>query len=239
MCRVFRLVVFTVVSSILVSAQTPLPTPGQALIIGVRAARQPTGQGPYEFTLASGSRITVPAKDVHDEATRVVRSAMATQASPSVDPTLLFVLEIQSVAPAGKSQMAVTLRSGSSVRVATGDIGDPRLTFLRTALAEAVAVENTARAEQLRNLEAEYSQGVTAKVLENWQRNQGVSGKVRVKFVVHRDGRITNIQVEESGGEVLDTASVRAVMMTRQLPPMPAQIPDKTLTVQVVFEYAR
>ena len=164
---------------------------------------------------------------------------MGTQASQSVDPTLLFVLEIQSVAPVGKSQMAVTLRSGASVRVAAGDIRDPRLTFLGTALAEAVATENVAKAEQLRNLQAEYSKTVIAKVLENWQRNQGASGTVRVKFVVHRDGRIANIQVEESGGEVLDMASVRALMVTRQLPPMPAELPDKTLTVHMMFEYTR
>jgi TonB family protein len=238
MCRLVALFTLVVVSSAQTLQQPPLPSPSQALIIEVKFVRQSTAQGPYEFTLPSGARVSVQAKDVHDGATRLVRETMSKQATPSVDPALLFVLQLQSVAPAAKGQMLVTLLSGATVRVSASDIHDLRLTFLSTALAEAGTAEKTARAEQLRNLQTQYSEMVAAKVRENWQRNQKATGKVKIKFIVQRDGRITNIQVEESGGELLDMASMRAVMLTRQVPPIPPELPDKTLTIEVVFEYS-
>ena len=240
MRRVFVLLSSVVISSsVSVSAQIPLPAPEHALVIGVRSVRQPTSQGPFEFTLASGTRITVPPKDVHEPATLLVRAEVSKQASQPIDPALVFVLQIQSLAPVSDSHVAVTLLSGSTVRVAVGDVRDYRLTFLRTALAEAVTREKAARTEHLRTLQAEYTRTIAARIGENWQRNQGVAGTVKVKFVVQRDGRVTNIEVEQSGGEVLDLATMRALMLTRQVPPLPPELPENTLTVQLVFEYLR
>jgi TonB family protein len=66
-----------------------------------------------------------------------------------------------------------------------------------------------------------------------------MAGKVQMRFVVQRDGRITAVEVEESGGTLLDLASRRALANARQLPPLPAEFPDNTLTVYLVFEYYR
>ena len=46
----------------------------------------------------SGLRIAVPPQDVHEYGTAIVRSAMMTQANPSVRPALLFVLHTRGAA---------------------------------------------------------------------------------------------------------------------------------------------
>jgi hypothetical protein len=118
-------------------AQSTLPNPDQLWIVAARAVRQASTQDPLELTLNSGTRITVPPQDVHDYATTFVRAAMSRQASQAVALSLLFALQIKATTPVGKSAMDVTLASGAVVRVASGDLNDVRLLFLRTALTEA------------------------------------------------------------------------------------------------------
>lgn len=84
-----------------------------------------------------------------------------------------------------------------------------------------------------------YLQLMTQRIRQNWVRNQPVAGKVQMRFVVQRDGRITGVAVEDSGGTLLDLASRRALANTRQLPPLPKEFPDSSLTVYLVFEYFR
>jgi TonB family protein len=84
-----------------------------------------------------------------------------------------------------------------------------------------------------------YLQLMTQRIRQHWVRNQPVAGKVQVRFVVQRDGRITNVEVEDSGGTLLDLASRRALANVRQLPPLPQEFPDSTLTVYLIFEYFR
>ena len=85
----------------------------------------------------------------------------------------------------------------------------------------------------------EYLETMLTMIRANWKRNQGVSGRVMVSYVVQRDGRITDIKIEQSGGQFLDLVSQRALANTRQIPPLPRQHPDNTLTVQLIFEYLR
>jgi protein TonB len=69
---------------------------------------------------------------------------------------------------------------------------------------------------------------------------QGVDGQVLVKYTVQRNGQITDVQVERSSGYLgLDTAAQRALLMTRQLPPLPAEFTGSHLTVHLMFEYRR
>lgn len=84
-----------------------------------------------------------------------------------------------------------------------------------------------------------YLQTMIQMIRQNWNRSQGVAGKVTMKFVVQRDGRLTNIEVEDSGGQFLDLASTRALVTTRQIPSLPREFPENTLTVHLVFEYLR
>jgi TonB family protein len=76
-------------------------------------------------------------------------------------------------------------------------------------------------------------------IKRNWGQNQGTAGKNTVKFVVHRDGRITDVEVEESAGQLLDIASRRALLTTSTVPPLPREYVGDTLTIHLVFEYNR
>jgi TonB family protein len=84
-----------------------------------------------------------------------------------------------------------------------------------------------------------YLQTMQQMIVRNWKQNQGIAGKVTMRFVVQRDGRLTDIAVEESGGQFLDLTSQRALVMTRQIPPLPREYLENTLTVQFVFNYRR
>ena len=61
-----------------------------------------------------------------------------------------------------------------------------------------------------------------------------------MKYTIQRDGTITNAQLEKSSGYTqLDLNAQRAVLLTRQLPPLPAAFPNPTLTVHQTFQYSR
>jgi protein TonB len=77
-------------------------------------------------------------------------------------------------------------------------------------------------------------------IRRNWNEKQPAGGEVMVKFTIQRTGTITDITLERSSGyAALDLESQRALSLTRQLPPLPAQFPDATLTVHLSFQYQR
>src|SRR5258707_683398 len=67
----------------------------------------------------------------------------------------------------------------------------------------------------------EYLTTMQRLVYANWKPNQGQAGTNVVKFVVHRDGGISDITVETGAGQFLDLASQRALEQTQRLPPLP------------------
>jgi TonB family protein len=76
-------------------------------------------------------------------------------------------------------------------------------------------------------------------IRRNWNQRQGASGMVLMKFTIHRDGRITDIEHEKpSGIYLLDVESQRALTNTR-LPPLPREFPEDRLTVHLYFQYQR
>jgi TonB family protein len=71
-----------------------------------------------------------------------------------------------------------------------------------------------------------------------WNQNQGSRGVSFVKFTIQRDGRLTDSIVEKpSGSTPLDLAALRAVAVTKSLPPLPNEYPNPTLVVHLSFEY--
>jgi len=71
-----------------------------------------------------------------------------------------------------------------------------------------------------------------------WNMNQGATGIAVVKFTIQRNGQITGAEVERtSGSSSLDLAALRAVVMTKTLPPLPDQFPNPTLGVRLNFDY--
>jgi TonB family protein len=74
----------------------------------------------------------------------------------------------------------------------------------------------------------------------NWQQNQQAAGVTVVKFTIQRTGAITDVLIERpSGYPALDFMAQRALLATRQLPPLPAAFPEPSLTVHLFFEYKR
>jgi len=86
----------------------------------------------------------------------------------------------------------------------------------------------------------EYITEMTERIRSNWNAGADVPGEAVVKFTILRDGRITESMLEKSSGNaVLDLAAQRAVVVTRQLRPLPAAFANPTLTVHLTFQYQR
>ena len=81
------------------------------------------------------------------------------------------------------------------------------------------------------------------KIAQNWNnpyRNKDVILKSIVYFEVKEDGLITNIRIEDdSGDEVYNESTLRAVALTKKLPPLPQEFSDDYLKVHLEFLTAR
>jgi TonB family protein len=86
----------------------------------------------------------------------------------------------------------------------------------------------------------EYLSTLLDLILRNWDSKQQAPGTTVVKFVIHRDGKLSGVMVEKSSGyPALDGLATRAVLLNRQLPPLPGAFTEPSLTVHLVFEYQR
>jgi TonB family protein len=86
----------------------------------------------------------------------------------------------------------------------------------------------------------DYLVQMTERIRSNWNQQSEVPGQVVVKFTIARDGTLNDVDVERSSGYgALDLGARRAVLLTRQLPPLPAPFPNPTLTVHLNFQYQR
>jgi outer membrane biosynthesis protein TonB len=82
-----------------------------------------------------------------------------------------------------------------------------------------------------------YLRAIVSQIKRNWSDQQSVKGQNTVKFVVMRDGTITGIAVDQSGGQLLDISSERALRVTKQVTQLPREFTGNTLTVYLIFEY--
>jgi len=75
----------------------------------------------------------------------------------------------------------------------------------------------------------------------NWnQGNTPTAARPVIRFVIQRDGTLTEISVRQpSGYQALDYNAQRAVMLTRAIPPLPACYPHPTYAMNLTFEYIR
>jgi TonB family protein len=81
------------------------------------------------------------------------------------------------------------------------------------------------------------------KIAQNWNnpyRNKDVILRSIVYFEVEEDGLIANIRIEDdSGDEVYNESTLRAVALTKKLPPLPQEFSDDYLKVHLEFLTAR
>jgi TonB family protein len=86
----------------------------------------------------------------------------------------------------------------------------------------------------------EYLDTMVQLIRRQWNQEQGVAGRVVVKYTIRRDGMLTQIEVvKPSNNFLLDQESRRAVINTRQLPPLPPEYTAQNLTIHLTFEYQR
>lgn len=84
----------------------------------------------------------------------------------------------------------------------------------------------------------DYIVTMVERIRSAWNDRQGATGVVRVKFTIERSGAITDASVETSSGNTtLDIAALRAVMVTKTLPPLPSQFDYPKLPVHLNFDY--
>ena len=85
----------------------------------------------------------------------------------------------------------------------------------------------------------EYLTVMAASIKSNWNNQVGAAGRTHLRFVIQKDGRISDITVVESSGvETLDLYARRALLLTK-LPPLPAGYSEPALAVHLYFEYQR
>jgi TonB family protein len=86
----------------------------------------------------------------------------------------------------------------------------------------------------------EYLTTMRSMINQRWDGQQQAAAETTMKFVIQRDGRLTNIAIEKSSGyAALDLLAQRALVLTKQLPPLPAQFDQPSLTVYFIFRYQR
>jgi protein TonB len=84
----------------------------------------------------------------------------------------------------------------------------------------------------------EYIERMKTQIERYWDRNQDRRGASVVRFTILRDGTVERVSIGESSGSYpLDNAAQRAVLLAGQLPRLPEEFPNPTLTVHLTFRY--
>ena len=85
----------------------------------------------------------------------------------------------------------------------------------------------------------EYITEMVMLIRQSWNEKQNRVGVTKMKFTIHRNGRIDGIQLEiPSGTPALDAEAERALRVVR-LPELPGRYTNPTLTVHLEFVYER
>lgn len=84
----------------------------------------------------------------------------------------------------------------------------------------------------------DYVEEMRRRIVDRWRRNQQEVGTVLLTFVIHRDGRFTDLKTEKSPSSLLEYHA-RNAFNGLLLPPLPQEYKDQTLTVRLTFNYVR
>jgi TonB family protein len=84
----------------------------------------------------------------------------------------------------------------------------------------------------------EYLSTMLSLIRRNWDERQQAAGTTVMRFVIQRDGTITDVTVKQSSGyPALDFMAERSLRITRQVPPLPAGYTGQNLPVNLIYEY--
>ena len=84
---------------------------------------------------------------------------------------------------------------------------------------------------------------ILKKIGKNW-RNPYQFSPITIRavifFTINRDGRIADVRIEEPSGNIpYDQAALRAVLVTKRLPPLPQEFKGNYLRVHLEFEHKK
>jgi TonB family protein len=88
-----------------------------------------------------------------------------------------------------------------------------------------------------------YAASVTRAVADYWQQQPGTArgSRVSVRFVINKDGSVTDIQYDQkSNNDALDRSARRAVeqaALNKRIPPLPSNYRGSSITANLTFEY--
>ena len=86
----------------------------------------------------------------------------------------------------------------------------------------------------------DYLVTMTQRIQSNWSPRAENPAQAVIKFTIQRDGAITDVELEQSSGyTALNIAAQRALLTTRQLPPLPGAYGNPSLTIHLTFQYTR
>ena len=86
----------------------------------------------------------------------------------------------------------------------------------------------------------EYLTTMVTRIKAGWNSNQNITGLTLIKFTIKRNGAMEDVMLEQSSGfPIADLAAQRAVILTKQLAPLPDAFPNPSLTVHLYFQYQR
>lgn len=85
---------------------------------------------------------------------------------------------------------------------------------------------------------------MVSKIRVNWYNNMpqliqtGLKGVVTIRFIIHRDGEITDVTIINSSGiPPYDFAAKKAIELSSPLNPLPKDFPNPTERVTAMFFY--
>ncbi len=85
-----------------------------------------------------------------------------------------------------------------------------------------------------------YLDVMSQRIRQQWDPIAEAPSQVTIVFTIQRDGTLGPATVEKSSGSApLDIRAQRAILTTHQLPPLPAEFLNPTLTVHLTFQYIR
>jgi TonB family protein len=83
----------------------------------------------------------------------------------------------------------------------------------------------------------EYLAIVQRTILANTNSQQGQAGTMTMKFVIRRDGTISDVSVAEGNNQYLELAARRGLEKTQKLPPLPTAYAGDRLTVLIDMRF--
>jgi TonB family protein len=204
--------------------------------------------------------ITIPSTDVSEPLTTWVRTNAGSGFPYRESKELLFVLDVRSrnIPETTSSSFVFTLASGIRVMIPPNVIHEPATMWLRSNLPSdtrpaAPEVQFDSGSTEFDSFCRELRSRGLPDLCSPWlsrsvatiRRNTSVpeeatspGGRGRVRILVQKDGRITNVTLIESSGEtVVDEAVIAGVIASSRLAPLPIAYPSPTLAWVMTFEF--